>query len=123
MKKILASKLMYGCFFAAIGAWLWIAGHPGALEANAPPMATSAAGNTAAPNARASRVPEPPNPFDAQLAKQKLEFDKRKGLASTTAIEGAENRVPLGRDPFADFLQQQQRNVKASPFAEPAVKP
>jgi hypothetical protein len=120
MRKVFASKLISVGFFAAVFVLLWRSGEPVPAGAEDSPSARVEADAAVAPRGTQVQIPHTSNPFEAQLAKQKL--GNSKDMPAATVIAGTEDKVPLGRDPFADFLQQ-QRTVQVSPFAEPVAKP
>lgn len=120
MRKVFASKLISVGFFAAVFVLLWRSGEPVPAGAEDSPSARIEAGAAVAPRGTQAQIPHTSNPFEAQLAKQKL--GNSKDMPGATVIAGTEDKIPLGRDPFADFLQQ-QRTVQVSPFAEPVAKP
>ena len=120
MKKIRLSVLLSLGLVALILGWLGFSGRMdsgGAMEAPAPSVAASA---SQAPGTATSSTPAAADPFAAQLAKQKQSQHPDANLP--TVISDTKTPVPLGRDPFGDFLQQ-QRNAKVSPFVDASPKP
>ena len=120
MKKIVISRSIFYGSCVGMLALLWASidlWPPGINDAPAAPVEVRA---LVTPKALKTEVVHSSNPFEVQLAKQKQANSTV--LPAATAISGAENPVPLGRDPFSDFLQQ-QRDAHTSPFTEPVAKP